>query len=239
MTRCALAAYRGVTTIGGLCLAAEVFDWRRFPSARPFMSFTGLVPSERSTGKSEHRGSITRAGNAHLRGQLCEAAWAYQHSPSIGTAIQQRQRRSSRDARPLMDRPGPSLFSVPPAVFAQERALGRRRGDSPRARRVLVGRDGGRGLSVLLVGHGAIGAVVTEFSTTRRSTAAADLTLAGVIPSSPPKRTVTGAPIQRQQPAYGSTAIPTREHHRGGYPIHCAPARRRALGRPPPGSRGS
>ncbi len=45
-----LAAYRGVTRIGALCLAAEVFDWRRFPRARPFMSFTGLVPGENSTG---------------------------------------------------------------------------------------------------------------------------------------------------------------------------------------------
>ncbi|MCA1675214.1 MAG: IS110 family transposase, partial [Actinobacteria bacterium] len=69
-----LAAYRGVTRMGALCLAAEVFDWRRFPRARPFMSFTGLVPSEHSTGKSQHRGHITRSGNAHIRGQLCEAA---------------------------------------------------------------------------------------------------------------------------------------------------------------------
>ena len=45
-----LAAYRGVTRIGALCLGAEVFDWRRFPRARPFMSFTGLVPGEHSTG---------------------------------------------------------------------------------------------------------------------------------------------------------------------------------------------
>ena len=86
-----LAAYRGVTRIGGLCLAAEVFDWRRFPRARPFMSFTGLVPSEHSTGKSQHRGHITRAGNSHLRGQLCEAAWSYQHRPSVGVGIRQRQ----------------------------------------------------------------------------------------------------------------------------------------------------
>ena len=86
-----LAAYRGVTRIGGLCLAAEVFDWRRFPRARPFMSFTGLVPSEHSTGKSQRRGSITRAGNAHIRGQLCEAAWSYQHRPSVGVGIRARQ----------------------------------------------------------------------------------------------------------------------------------------------------
>lgn len=30
-----LAAYRGVTRMGGLCLAAEVFDWRRFPGHAP------------------------------------------------------------------------------------------------------------------------------------------------------------------------------------------------------------
>ena len=86
-----LAAYRGVTRIGALCLAAEVFDWRRFPRARPFMSFTGLVPGENSTGLTQRRGSITRAGNAHLRGQLCEAAWAYQHSPNVGAGIKERQ----------------------------------------------------------------------------------------------------------------------------------------------------
>jgi len=86
-----LAAYRGVTRIGALCLAAEVFDWRRFPKARPFMSFTGLVPGENSTGLTQRRGSITRAGNAHLRGQLCEAAWAYQHSPNVGAGIRERQ----------------------------------------------------------------------------------------------------------------------------------------------------
>ena len=60
-----LAAYRGLTRIGALCLAAEVFDWR-FPGARPLMSFTGLVPSENSTGNTQRRGHITRAGNAHL-----------------------------------------------------------------------------------------------------------------------------------------------------------------------------
>jgi transposase len=90
-----LAAYRGVTRLGGLCLAAEVFDWRRFPRARPFMSFTGLVPSENSTGNTQRRGHITRAGNAHLRGQLCEAAWSYQHRPNIGAGIRQRQENVS------------------------------------------------------------------------------------------------------------------------------------------------
>ena len=41
-----LAAYRGVTRLGGLTLAAEVGDWRRFARAAQFMGFCGLVPSE-------------------------------------------------------------------------------------------------------------------------------------------------------------------------------------------------
>lgn len=86
-----LGAYRGVTHMGALCLAAEVFDWRRFPRARPFMSFTGLTASENSSGLSGHRGSITRAGNSNIRAQLCEAAWSYQHPARIGPVLAARQ----------------------------------------------------------------------------------------------------------------------------------------------------
>ena len=86
-----LGCYRGVTHMGALCLGAEVFDWQRFPTARTFMSFTGLTCSENSTGLSERRGAITKAGNSHIRGQLTEAAWAYQHRPALGATIQSRQ----------------------------------------------------------------------------------------------------------------------------------------------------
>ncbi len=39
-----LAAYRGITHLGALSLAAEVCDWRRFGTAGTFMAFTGLTP---------------------------------------------------------------------------------------------------------------------------------------------------------------------------------------------------
>jgi transposase len=77
-----LAGYRGVAQLAALTIASEVGDWRRFATARTFMGFTGLVPSEYSSGESVHRGHITRAGNAHLRTQLVESAWAYQHAPT-------------------------------------------------------------------------------------------------------------------------------------------------------------
>jgi transposase len=86
-----LAAYRGVAQLAGLTIASEVGDWRRFPTARKFMGFTGLVASEYSSGESVHRGHITKAGNAHLRTQLIESAWAYQHHPNLGLTLRRRQ----------------------------------------------------------------------------------------------------------------------------------------------------
>jgi transposase len=86
-----LAAYRGVTRLGALTLAAEVADWRRFAHASQFMGFCGLVPSEYSSGNRVHRGRLTKAGNAHLRAQLVESAWSYQHRPSVGREIARRQ----------------------------------------------------------------------------------------------------------------------------------------------------
>ena len=85
-----LAAYRGVTTLGALTLQSEVCDWRRFGRAASFMGFVGLVPSEYSSGGSTHRGHITKAGNVHLRTQLVEAAWSYQHRPYVGPEIAKR-----------------------------------------------------------------------------------------------------------------------------------------------------
>jgi transposase len=86
-----LAAYRGVTRLGALTLAAEVCDWRRFVTAKAFMGFCGLVPSEYSSGHTVHRGRLTKAGNAHLRAQLVESAWSYQHRPGVGVQIARRQ----------------------------------------------------------------------------------------------------------------------------------------------------
>jgi transposase len=86
-----LGAYRGITRLGALTLASEVGDWRRFPRAAAFTGFCGLVPSEYSSGTSTRRGHITKCGNAHLRAQLVESAWAYQHHPSVGLQLRSRQ----------------------------------------------------------------------------------------------------------------------------------------------------
>jgi len=86
-----LAAYRGITELGALTLAAEVCDWHRFPTAGSFMGFCGLVPSEYSSGARTQRGGITHAGNTHLRTQLVESAWAYKAHPATGPVLARRQ----------------------------------------------------------------------------------------------------------------------------------------------------
>ena len=86
-----LAAYRGITQLGALSLAAEVCDWRRFGTAGTFMAFTGLTPCEHSSGQRTQRGHITHAGNVHLRTQLVESAWAYKSRPGVGVDLRRRQ----------------------------------------------------------------------------------------------------------------------------------------------------
>jgi transposase len=56
-------------------LRREVGDWGRFRNRRQVASYTGLCPSEHSSGGSRMQGSITRHGNPRLRHLLVEAAW--------------------------------------------------------------------------------------------------------------------------------------------------------------------
>lgn len=86
-----LQAYRGIAGLTALTLAAEVVDWHRFPSARAFMGFTGLVPGEYSSGARTRRGPVTKAGPEAVRTALVESAWAYQHRPHVGADLRRRQ----------------------------------------------------------------------------------------------------------------------------------------------------
>jgi transposase len=88
-----LAAYRGVAELTALSLVSEVGDWRRFATAPQFMSFLGMVPSEHSSGLTQHRGHLTKAGNRELRRLLIESAWHYRHPPAISGSLRTRQLR--------------------------------------------------------------------------------------------------------------------------------------------------
>ncbi|WP_165849415.1 IS110 family transposase [Candidatus Cryosericum septentrionale] len=78
-----LRAFRGIDTLTAVTLLTETGDFRRFGSAGFYMAFTGLTPSEHSSGATIRHGSITKTGNRHVRRVLVEAAWAYRYAPAV------------------------------------------------------------------------------------------------------------------------------------------------------------
>jgi transposase len=85
-----LRCFRGIDTLSAMTLLAEVIDFVRFRRPRELMAYLGLVPSEYASGEVHHRGALTKAGNAHARRVLVEAAWHYRHRPSLGPALSHR-----------------------------------------------------------------------------------------------------------------------------------------------------
>ncbi|MCF0134437.1 MAG: IS110 family transposase [Blautia sp.] len=72
-----LTCFMGIKTHTALSVIAETGDFKRFADAQHYASFLGLTPGEDSSGESQNRLSITKAGNAHLRTLLTEAAQSY------------------------------------------------------------------------------------------------------------------------------------------------------------------
>ena len=110
----ALCCFRGIKTLTAMTIASEIGDIRRFRSPRQLMGYTGLVPSERSSGERQRRGSITRSGNRFLRRALVESAWLY--SKRGGSSLHLQRRRMGQD---------PAVVGI--AVKAQHRLQRRHR----------------------------------------------------------------------------------------------------------------
>lgn len=72
-----LSCFLGIKTHTALATMVEVGDFHRLASANQFASYIGLVPGEDSSSESVNRLGITKAGNAHIRTLLVEAAQSY------------------------------------------------------------------------------------------------------------------------------------------------------------------
>ena len=66
---------KGLGPLTAGLLQGEILDWHRFKNRRQVASYTGMCPSEHSSGASRRQGSISKHGNPHVRHQLVEAAW--------------------------------------------------------------------------------------------------------------------------------------------------------------------
>src|SRR5215471_9410627 len=70
--------YRSVPGIGAVVartFATELGDMTRFANERALFSYTGLTPSEYSSGAAIRRGTISRQGSSRVRHLLVETAW--------------------------------------------------------------------------------------------------------------------------------------------------------------------
>lgn len=92
-----LRCFRGIDTVTAMILVTELHDFRRFQSPRHLMAYLGLTPSEHSSSDKRRLGSITKAGNSHVRRVLVETSWHYRHRPGVGKAL--RQRRQEQPGR--------------------------------------------------------------------------------------------------------------------------------------------
>ncbi len=72
-----LSCFIGVKTVTALGVLTEVGDFKRFASAQHFAAYIGLTPGENSSGETQTRLGITKAGNCHVRRLLVEAAQSY------------------------------------------------------------------------------------------------------------------------------------------------------------------
>jgi len=97
----ALQALRGIAQVTAVTIVAELGEISRFAKARQLMGYSGLVPSEDSSGERKRRGAITKTGNAHLRRVIVEAAWAYQFRPWLGGYLLKRQVGLSEDVKEI------------------------------------------------------------------------------------------------------------------------------------------
>jgi transposase len=92
--------YRSVPGIGALSariLSNELGKMTQFENERQLFSYTGLTPSEHSSGDAIRRGHISKQGNHRLRGLLVEAAWrAIKQDPALSQFFEQLSGRAGK-----------------------------------------------------------------------------------------------------------------------------------------------
>jgi transposase len=66
---------KGFGALSDAIINAEIGDWRRFQNKHQAGSYTGLCPSEASSGTQRKQGSINKHGNPCVRHLLVESVW--------------------------------------------------------------------------------------------------------------------------------------------------------------------
>jgi transposase len=65
----------GIGKLSTVVITREICSWERFRNRRAISCYTGLCPSEHTSGTKRVPGSVTKHGNPRLRAALVECAW--------------------------------------------------------------------------------------------------------------------------------------------------------------------
>ena len=65
----------GIGALSARILSNELIDMHHFSNEKSLFSYTGLTPSENSSGEHKWQGSISRQGKSVLRKILVQVAW--------------------------------------------------------------------------------------------------------------------------------------------------------------------
>jgi transposase len=76
----------GIGPVTAVAFVATLDDVGRFRSAHQVEAYLGLTPREYSSGERQHRGRISKTGNARMRYLLVEAAWRVLRSKDAAAA---------------------------------------------------------------------------------------------------------------------------------------------------------
>jgi transposase len=93
-----LQCLKGVGPITAVTLVAELGDLTRFRRPRMLMGYSGLTPSEYSSGGRVQRGHITKCGNSHVRFVTIESAWHARWGNRPDSTALQRRREGQPEA---------------------------------------------------------------------------------------------------------------------------------------------
>lgn len=94
-----LTCIKGISTHTALSFMTEAGDFNRFKTAEKFAGYIGLTPGEQSSGESEHKTTITKAGNRHLRRLAVECSWGYSRGIPGRKSAELKKRQQDMPAR--------------------------------------------------------------------------------------------------------------------------------------------
>ena len=87
----------GIGIVHARILANELEDMKHFSNESQLFSFTGLTPSEYSSGEHKRQGHISRQGRSVLRKTLIQAAWkAIYKDPSLQISFERMARNAGK-----------------------------------------------------------------------------------------------------------------------------------------------